>query len=136
MAVVEVEAVVQVVEAARAGEVVMADLAVEVVQVGPRDWHAPPAMRFRASEDMGELRDADVIITDCWPAGAEPAALLRWQVTEAVLEAGRAVFLPCPPVTRGQEVSAGAMLHPRCRVVEAKAWLLHAQNAVLEWCLA
>jgi len=27
------------------------------------------------------------------------------------------------------------MTHPRCRVVEAKAWLLHAQNAVLEWCL-
>lgn len=110
-------------------------LPIEVVQVGPRDWHAPAAPRFRASEDMGELRDADVIITDCWPAGAEAAALLRWQVTEAVLDAGRAVFLPCPPVTRGQEVSAGAMLHPACRVVEAKAWLLHAQNAVLEWCL-
>ena len=111
-------------------------LPVEVVQVGPRAWHAPPALRFRASEDMGELEDADVIVTDCWPAGADPAALRPWQVTEAVLDAGRAVFLPCPPVTRGQEVSAGAMLHPACRVVEAKAWLLHAQNAVLEWCLA
>jgi len=63
------------------------------------------------------------------------AARRRWQGTEAVLDGSRAVFLPCPPVTRGQEVSAGAMLHPRCRVVEAKAWLLHAQNAVLEWSL-
>jgi ornithine carbamoyltransferase len=25
------------------------------------------------------------------------------------------------------------MLHASCRVVEAKAFLLHAQNAVLEW---
>lgn len=111
-------------------------LPIEVVQVGPPEWHAPPATRFRASTDMGELRDADAIVTDCWPADGDAHRLLRWQVTEAVLEAGRAVFLPCPPVTRGQEVSAGAMLHPRCRVVEAKAWLLHAQNAVLEWCLA
>jgi ornithine carbamoyltransferase len=110
-------------------------LPIEVVQVGPVAWHAAPTGRFRASEDMGELRDADVIVTDCWPAGADPRDLLRWQVTEAVLEAGRAVFLPCPPVTRGQEVSAGAMLHPRCRVVAAKGWLLHAQNAVLEWSL-
>ena len=89
-----------------------------------------------AATDMGELRDADVIVTDCWPAGADARELLPWQVTEAILDAGRAVFLPCPPVTRGQEVSTGAMAHPRCRVVEAKAWLLHAQNAVLEWCLA
>ena len=111
-------------------------LPVEVVQVGPPEWHAPPATRFRASQDMGELHDADVIVTDCWPEGADPQALLPWQVTEAALDSSRAVFLPCPPVTRGQEVSAGAMRHPACRVVEAKAWLLHAQNAVLEWCLA
>jgi len=107
-------------------------LPIEVVQVGPRDWHAPG---LRASEDMGALADADVIITDCWPDGGDVAALARWQVTEAVLDASRAVFIPCPPVTRGQEVSAGAMLHPRCQVVAAKAWLLHAQNAVLEWSL-
>lgn len=111
-------------------------LPIEVVQVGPCDWHAPTASRFRASEEMGELADADVVITDCWPSGAEAEALLPWQVTEAVLDSTRAVFLPCPPVTRGQEVSVGAMRHPACRVVEAKAWLLHAQNAVLEWCLA
>lgn len=110
-------------------------LPLEVVQVGPAHWHAPPATRFRASTAMEELGDADVVVTDCWPAGGDARALLAWQVTEAVLDAGRAVFLPCPPVTRGQEVSAGAMAHPRCRVVEAKAWLLHAQNAVLEWCL-
>jgi ornithine carbamoyltransferase len=111
-------------------------LPLEVVQVGPAHWHGPPAPGFRAATDMGELRDADVIVTDCWPAGADARELLPWQVTEAILDAGRAVFLPCPPVTRGQEVSTGAMAHPRCRVVEAKAWLLHAQNAVLEWCLA
>lgn len=115
---------------------VAAVLPIEVVQVGPPEWHAAPAPGLRASADLGELRDADVIITDCWPADGDPAALIRWQVTEAMLDASRAVFLPCPPVTRGQEVSPGAMHHSSCRVVAAKAWLLHAQNAVLEWSLA
>ena len=110
-------------------------LPLEVVQVGPATWHAPPAPRFRAANTMTELRDADVIVTDCWPAGADPRELLAWQVTGAALNETQAVFLPCPPVTREQEVSADAMEHPRCRVVEAKSWLLHAQNAVLEWCL-
>ncbi|CAH2806528.1 MAG: Ornithine carbamoyltransferase (EC [uncultured Caballeronia sp.] len=43
-----------------------------------------------------------------------------------------AEFLPCPPVFRGKEVSEGAMKQVSCRVVGAKAFLLHAQNAVLE----
>jgi ornithine carbamoyltransferase len=109
-------------------------LPLEVVQVGPAHWHAPPAKNFRASTEMTELHDADVIVTDCWPLGADVDELLAWQVSGATLDCTAAVFLPCPPVTRGQEVSADAMTHPRCRVVEAKAWLLHAQNAVLEWC--
>jgi ornithine carbamoyltransferase len=107
-------------------------LPIEVVQVGPRAWHAPG---LAATEDMEALRDADVVITDCWPDDGDAAELARWQVTEAVLDGSRAVFIPCPPVTRGQEVSEGAMRHPRCRAVEAKGWLLHAQNAVLEWSL-
>jgi ornithine carbamoyltransferase len=61
--------------------------------------------------------------------------LLALQVSGATLNCTAAVFLPCLPVTRGQEVSSDAMTHPRCRVVEANAWLLHAQNTVLEWCL-
>jgi ornithine carbamoyltransferase len=40
--------------------------------------------------------------------------------------------VPCPPVSRGKEVSTEAMAHRACRVIEATAFLLHAQNAVLE----
>ncbi|MEM9891506.1 MAG: ornithine carbamoyltransferase [Actinomycetota bacterium] len=55
------------------------------------------------------------------------------RITAAVLDRCRpeALFLPCPPVTRGQEVDDDALAHPICRVIEAKAWLLHAQNALL-----
>ena len=47
-----------------------------------------------------------------------------------------AEFLPCPPAHRGREVSAEAMAHPSCTVIAAKAFLLHAQNAALEWVLS
>jgi len=41
-----------------------------------------------------------------------------------------ALFLPCRPVTRGEEASSEAMEDGRCRVVKAKEWLLHAQNTL------
>lgn len=117
-------------------------LPIKVVQVYPEKWHVrDPALlshNFATSSDMGELRDADVIVTDCWPKDAEQAELVKYQVTASVLDAGRrdAIFLPCPPVARGQEVSADAMTHSTCQSRVAKAFLLHAQNALLEWIAA
>ena len=111
---------------------------IDVVQLYHEAWHAADRAdgRFRVSTDMAELRDADIVVTDCWPADAA-YALLPYQITGAVLDTlgAHAAFIPCPPVARGQEVSADAMAHPRCRVTEAKAFLLHVQNAVLEWSL-
>lgn len=88
-----------------------------------------------SSIDINELVDADIIVTDCWPLDAESEHLLDYQITPGLLDKlhPRADFVPCPPVSRGKEVSADAMMHPACRVIEAKAFLLHAQNAVLEW---
>lgn len=110
-----------------------------VVQVYPKAWHVPggPSAhpRFRASTEIDDLLDANVIITDCWPEAADPAELQHYQITASILDRldPNTEFLPCPPVTRGREVSDDAMLHPICRVVAAKAFLLHAQNAALEW---
>lgn len=110
-------------------------LPLEVRQVCPPGFESASAAVVRHGFD-GILDDADVVYTDCWPSGLEAdqrAAFADLRITGALL--GRcgpdALFLPCPPVTRGEEVSADAMDHPACRVVEAKAWLLHAQNALL-----
>lgn len=111
-------------------------LPIEVVQVYPARWHAPgESPRFRVATDLGELQDADVIITDCWPRDDDAGDLQDYQITAALLDGLRPDldFLPCPPVTRGMAVSGDAMLHRACRVVQAKAFLLHAQNAALEW---
>lgn len=86
------------------------------------------------------LRDADVVYTDIWPHGADDAARAQigrqfrpYQITAERLALARpdVLFLPCPPVHRGEEVSEDAMISPHCRVYEAKDWLLHAQNALL-----
>jgi len=113
-------------------------LPIEVIQVYPETWHVrDPALlnpKFRASSSMDELEDADVVITDSWPAGAveevEP-----FRISAAVLDRCKPdlIFIPCPPVARGQEVTADAMTHSSCQSREAKAFLLHAQNALMEW---
>ncbi|MBB4439712.1 MULTISPECIES: ornithine carbamoyltransferase [Rhizobium] len=117
-------------------------LPIEVVQVYPERWHISDAAllnwRFRVSTDMGELSDADVVITDSWPSDIAGEALDGYRIGADVLDRLRedAIFLPCPPVTRGEEVTAQAMEHPLCRSRAAKAFLLHAQNALMEWLAA
>ncbi|KAB1087934.1 ornithine carbamoyltransferase [Neorhizobium galegae] len=118
-------------------------LPIEVVQVYPDDWHVnDPALldrsfgpNFRLSTDMWELEDADVIFTDSWPGGVAESTLADYRISAAVLDRCRpdVIFIPCPPVARGQEVTADAMTHPVCQSTAAKAFLLHAQNALMEW---
>ena len=124
---------------------------INVVQVCPEGYEVKKEFLKRiAQEAEGEVAvsqdlfstvaDADVIYTDCWPAGEtgeDPQRLrdlfLPYQVTDRVLKASPrdVMFLPCPPVHRGQEVAESAMNSPACRVYEAKKYLLHAQNALL-----
>jgi ornithine carbamoyltransferase len=112
-----------------------ASLPITVTQVYPEGWHVPGPWpeRFDATGDLDAVTDADVLVTDCWPPDGDPVALAPYRVTPETLgrlaPGGR--FIPCPPVTRGEEVSAEAMTHPACAVPGAKRWLLHAQDAVL-----
>jgi ornithine carbamoyltransferase len=126
-------------------------LPMEVVQVCPPGYEVDTAAyprlrrnvlgRLRISYDLcQELKDADVVYTDCWPGRDTPQAAAEigkafapYRITAALLNLTPAgcVFLPCPPVTRGEEVSDDAMTSPKCRVYEAKDYLLHAQNALL-----
>ncbi len=102
------------------------------------------AGEIRTGGSLCYLQQADLIYTDCWPK-AENAAesekiretFLPFQITARHLRTcgDGALFLPCPPVTRGQEVSHDAMESPLCQNYEAKSHLLHSQNAVLEFVL-
>ena len=124
---------------------------IHVVQVCPAEYKVEAQFLQRiAGEAKGEvavsqdmpsaIADADVIYTDCWPARETNEdhqrireLFLPYQVTAEILRTSPpdTVFLPCPPVHRGEEVSDSAMNWPACCVYEAKEYLLHAQNALL-----
>lgn len=86
------------------------------------------------------LQNAHVVYTDCWPKRTSTKEhehitqlFLPYQITAEKLRraASDVLFLPCPPITRGEEVSEDAMKHFGHYVHEAKEYLLHVQNAVL-----
>jgi len=87
------------------------------------------------------LPETDLLYTDCWPKSENmkeiEANFLPYQITgERVTRLHKkSVFLPCPPVTRGQEVSAEAMDSDYCMNYQAKEFLLHTQNAIMEMAL-
>lgn len=125
---------------------------IKVTQVAPPGYEADQRLICRLNSDarghlsagneLESLLDrADLIYTDCFPKSDQPELqneilkkFLPYQITEKHLARLKenALFLPCPPVTRGQEVSAEAMKSKFCRNFEAKDYLLHCQNAILE----
>ena len=77
----------------------------------------------------------------CWPISLDvdqKGEFGRFRITSEILDRARpdVLIIPCPPVSRGEEASAGAMRHPRCLATMAKAYLMPAQNAFAESALA
>ncbi len=113
-------------------------LPLKLIQIYPQsrwiDRAAYAAPGIETTTDLSMAQDADILITDCWPDDASGLALETLQITARVLDSLKedCLFIPCPPVTRGQEVSIDAMEHGKCRAYDAKAFLMHAQNAAIE----
>ncbi|WP_314950751.1 ornithine carbamoyltransferase [Bradyrhizobium cosmicum] len=105
-------------------------LPIQVAQLYPEDWQIKDiaSPNFSAGTSLDALFDVDVIITDCWPDGARADQLIEYQISASLLDRCRpdVIFLPCPPVSRGKEVSADAMGHSASQSTAAKAYLLHA----------
>lgn len=118
-------------------------LPIDVVQVAPSEFlYAGGEFggSVATTDELRAVHDCDLIVTDCWPPNAKPAErqrLLDYRIDAALLDGCRAdvLFVPCPPVTRGEEVTGDAMNHHSCVATQAKAFLLHSQNAYLEWAL-
>lgn len=128
-------------------------LPIEVVQVGPKQYLLSAEMvKSINSTSVGRIsisdtfdgcisRRTDVLYTDCWPKGDDKKTIRQlfspYQITEDIVNQINpyGFFMPCPPITRGEEVSAESASNPRCCDYEAKEYLLHAQNAIMEYCL-
>ncbi len=88
-------------------------------------------------------RDADVVVTDAWVSmgdddrAARMAAFPAFAVDDALMAKARpdALFLHCLPAHRGEEVADSVIDGRQSAVWDEAENRIHAQKAVLLWCL-
>jgi ornithine carbamoyltransferase len=116
--------------------------------------YRPRAQEIAAAEKAGAritlfdaaapaIAGADVVVTDTWVSMGDSdkdermAAFPPFQVNEGLMAtaAADAVFLHCLPAHRGEEATDGVIDGPQSGVWDAAENRLHAQKAVLVWCL-
>lgn len=91
------------------------------------------------------VEGADLVVTDTWVSMHDPESakerrhnLLRpYQVNEALMVKARpdALFMHCLPAHRNDEVTSAVMDGPHSVVFDEAENRLHAQKAVMRWCL-
>ena len=109
-----------------------------------RDW----VKGARAAVEFGEdpekaVKGAQCVIGDTWVSMGDEYAvkrhnqLQRYQVNERLmsLAAKDAIFMHCLPAHRGQEVTDEVIDGPQSVVFDEAENRLHAQKAILTWCL-
>jgi ornithine carbamoyltransferase len=90
------------------------------------------------------VKDADCIVTDTWVSmgdrdGSRRHNLLRrYQVNAQLLARAKpdVLFMHCLPAHRGDEVTNEVIEGPHSVVFDEAENRLHAQKAILVWCLA
>ena len=108
------------------------------------DWarqNGGEVMLTRSAEEA--VHQADCIVTDCWVSmGQEHRArghnvFLPYQVNAELMRHARpdALFMHCLPAHRGEEVTDEVIDGPHSVVFDEAENRLHAQKAVLAWCL-
>ena len=89
------------------------------------------------------VKDSQTVVTDVWISmgddeGSRATDFQPFQVTGDLMKraAGDAIFMHCLPAWRGMEVTADVIDGPQSAVFDEAENRLHAQKAVLSWCVA
>jgi ornithine carbamoyltransferase len=113
-------------------------------------WAKREGANVILTEDpVAAVRGADCVVTDTWfsmGSGAPEAIakderlkmLSAYRVDEALMAHARpdAIFQHCLPASREREVSAGVIDGPRSAVWDEAENRLHAQKAILRFCMS
>ncbi|AZN97844.1 ornithine carbamoyltransferase [Mesorhizobium sp. M9A.F.Ca.ET.002.03.1.2] len=108
------------------------------------DWSKTHGGKLNFTRSPEEaVHEADCVVTDCWVSmGQEHRArghnvFLPYQVNAALMAKAKpdALFMHCLPAHRGEEVTDEVIDGPHSVVFDEAENRLHAQKAVLAWCL-
>ncbi len=86
-------------------------------------------------------KGADVIVTDTWVSmgqeGKNIDKFMPFQVNKALMTAAKpnAIFMHCMPIHRNEEVTDEVLATPASVIYDEAENRLHAQKAILAWCL-
>lgn len=107
-------------------------------------WAKKEGGKVSMTRDAVEaVRGASCVVTDTWvsmgdkDATARKRALKPYRVDQDLMKKAKrnAIFLHCLPAYRGQEVTADVIDGPQSRVFDEAENRVHAQKAILAWCL-
>jgi len=108
------------------------------------DWARKQGAEIDLSADPDRaIKGADCVITDTWVSmNQEHRArghnvFLPYQVNETLMAKANpdALFMHCLPAHRGEEVTDAVMDGPQSVVFDEAENRLHAQKAVMRWCM-
>ena len=99
--------------------------------------------KLTVSADPTSATGADVVVTDCWvsmhnsDAAARQERLTPYQVNAAFRKRclEKAIFMHCLPAHRGEEVTDDVMDSAQSVVWDEAENRLHAQKAIICWCM-
>lgn len=108
----------------------------------------PPALHMKADMDAHitddpqfAAKDADVIVTDTWVSMGQEGKNIEifwpYQVNPELMKLAKshALFMHCMPIHKGEEVTEEVLRSPACIIYDEAENRLHAQKAILSWCL-
>lgn len=89
------------------------------------------------------VKEADVVTTDCWVSMGDKDAdyrheqLAPFQVNQSLMQLAKsdAIFMHCLPAHRGEEVTSEVMDGKQSVIYDEAENRLHAQKAVMLWCM-
>ncbi|ADO43286.1 ornithine carbamoyltransferase [Ketogulonicigenium vulgare] len=96
-------------------------------------------------DPMKAVEGADLVVTDTWVSMHDPASakerrhnqLRGYQVNDTLMARAKsdALFMHCLPAHREDEVTSSVMDGPHSVIFDEAENRLHAQKAVMRWCL-
>ena len=108
------------------------------------DWAKSEKGAISISSDPDKaVRGADCVVTDTWVSMGQTDAARRKKIlspfavdSKLMSKAAKgAIFMHCLPAYRGHEVTVEVLDGPQSVVIDEAENRLHAQKAILAWCL-